>query len=131
LNVPIGKGSRYDEGESVFVANRGRIEKALTIGELLGDATSNIEDWPHRREVLEVKELAEGFKHRHRLQPLPEDGYQPRHRPNSVRRVEPGKRAEENPFVGYLVTQSQVVQYIRAFEELLRWLSSKNMLGLM
>ena len=131
LNVPIGKGPRYDENELVFVANRGRVEKALMNTDLLGDAITNVENWPYRREILEIKELAEGFKHRHRLQPLPDDCYQPRHRPNSIRRVEPGNRADENPFVGYLVTQPQVAQYIQAFEELLRWLSSKDMLGLM
>lgn len=131
LNIPTGKGSAYDENQLVFVANRGRIEEALKNADLLGEATTDVEAWPGRQEVLEVKELAEGFKHRHRLQPPPEDCYHPRHSRNSVRRVEPETSAAEHPIIGYQLTQQKVAQYIRAFEELLRWLSSKNMLGLM
>lgn len=131
LNVPTRKGSACDEDQVVFVANRWLIEDALKNADLLGDATSDVEVWPGRQEVLEVKELAEGFKHRHRLQPLPEDCYQPGQKRNSVRRVNPEISATEHPVAGYQLTQPQVARYIGAFEELLRWLSSKKMLGLM
>lgn len=131
LNIPTGKGSACDENQLVFVANRRCIEDALRNADLLGEATTDVEAWPGRQKVLEVKELAEGFKHRHRLQPLPEDCYLPQHSRNSVRRVEPETSPAVHPLVGYQLTQPQVAQYIRAFEELLRWLSSKNMLGLM
>jgi hypothetical protein len=63
----VSKGEDLSDGEYVFTASRGAIEKALASRDV------DVETWPRWSEVLKIKELSEGFKHRQRLQPLPKN----------------------------------------------------------
>ena len=125
----LPKKSVAQGGEIAFVASRKRIEDALKNEEFVGDCVTDVADWPHWAEVLEIKEMSEGFKHRHRLQPLPEYCYADRNSKRSVRLVDPNNSADERAIADYVVTQARVSGYIKAIEELLLWLSSKNLLS--
>lgn len=123
------KKSLAQVGESAFVASRKTIEDALKNEKFVGDCVTDVADWPHWAEVLEIKEMSEGFKHRHRLQPLPEYCYSGRNSKRSVHLVDPNNSADERAIADYEVTQGRVSGYITAIEELLLWLSSKNLLS--
>jgi hypothetical protein len=116
-------------GESAFVASRKTIENALKNEKFVGDCVTDVTDWPHWAEVLKIKEMSEGFKHRHRLQPFPAYCYADRNSKRSVRLVDPNNSADEHVIADYEVTQARVSGYIKAIEELLLWLSSKNLLS--
>jgi len=125
LNVPNNKG---DADESVFVANRQHLEDSLK--SLLADKNLSINNnWPNQEKILEIKELAEGFKHRHRLQPLPESCYPAKYKRRAIRRVNSEISSEDYPLVGYDLSQAQISEYIQAIEEFLHWLKSNRMLG--
>lgn len=129
LNVP-GKETSADE--IVFVANRNDIERRIDEAceadpEL--KAKVSYKSWPSRSAVLEVKELAEGFKHRHRLQPLPAYCYAQRRRNRATRIVSPTNGNNEVPIADYELKRERITQYIQAFDELLKYLESKHLLG--
>jgi hypothetical protein len=112
-------------GELIFTATRGDIEKALRSKEALGDKTTEVEDWPRWHEIKEIKELSEGFKHRQRLQPFPGEFHSQKNQWRSNRLVEPNN---ENVIAEYELTTADVAKYIDAVEELFSWLSSNRML---
>jgi hypothetical protein len=128
LNVPVKDKKQYANGEAVFVSNRQRIEIALSDENLLGKAVTDVKEWQFRDEILEIKELAEGFKHRQRLQPLPKECYAGKSQDRAIRRVDPDNSADENPIAIYGLTQIQISHYLDAVAELLRWLGAKKML---
>ena len=59
-------------GDLIFTANRGDIEKALRDQNNLGDKVTEVTEWHYWPEVKKIKEISEGFKHRQRLQPFPD-----------------------------------------------------------
>ena len=130
LNVPFQNGKKPDEDELVFVANRVRIEKLLTNANYLGEAITDVEDWPCRLEILKIKELAEAFKHRQRFQPFADNYYLAKNKKQAIRRVNPNTSSDEYPLAEYRLERLEVSRYIDAIGELLRWLTSKQMLGM-
>lgn len=125
LGVPNSKG---EAEELVFVSNRQTLEGLLD-SLLKENGGRGVEDWPSRDKILEIKELAEGFKHRHRFQPFPESCYHLRCRSRATRRVSPEISFKDYPAIGYDLSSKQVSVYIQAVEELFRWLRFNDMLN--
>lgn len=108
LSVP---GKKASDAEIVFVANRNRIEERIKADPKF-NYDASFENWPSRPAVLEVKELAEGFKHRHRLQPLPEYCYAPHQKNRATRIVDPSDGDNEAPIADYELKRERISQYI-------------------
>ena len=125
LNV---QGKKMSDDEIVFVANRNHIEEGIKADPKF-NSDASFKKWPSRRAVLEVKELAEGFKHRHRLQPLPKYCYAPHQKNRATRVVNPSDGDNEAPIADYELKRERIAQYIQAFEELLKYLESNRLLG--
>ena len=63
--VALSKQYNLSNGEFIYTATRRDIEKALS------SKNVKVEAWPRWQQVLEIKEMSEGFKHRQRMQPFP------------------------------------------------------------
>lgn len=111
--VSLSKQYGLPGGEFVFTASRRQIEKALL------SQGANVETWPQWHEVLKIKEMSEGFKHRQRMQPFPvglqSHGFEWR----ATRRIDPNNSAL---LAEYEPTQSQAAEFLSAVEKLLLWL---------
>ena len=111
--VAVSKQYNLPNGEFVHTATRGSIEKALLVQGI------RVEAWPRWQQVLEVKEMSEGFKHRQRMQPFPAELQKKGFEWRATRVVDPGNQemlAEYDP------TPSQASAFLSAIEELLLWL---------
>lgn len=112
-------------GDLIFTANRGEIERALRDHKNLGDKATEVEEWPLWPEIKKIKELSEGFKHRQRLQPFPSELHSANKQWRSERFVDP---ENDEWLSGYELTTVDVGAYIDAVQELFKWLGSKRML---
>lgn len=112
-------------GDLIFTANRGQIVKSLRDHNNLGDKATEVNKWPNWPEVKKIKELSEGFKHRHRLQPFPSELHLQNNQWRSERFVDP---ENDEWLSGYDLTTADVAAYIDAVHELCKWLGSKRML---
>ena len=111
--VTVSKQYNLPNGEFIYTATRGNIEKALSVQEV------RVEEWPRWQQVLEIKEMSEGFKHRQRMQPFPLELQKRGFEWRAARVVDPGNQemlAEYDP------TPSQAREFLSAIEELLLWL---------
>ena len=114
--VAVSKQYNLPNGEFIYTATRGNIEKALLAQGV------KVEEWPRWQQVLEIKEMSEGFKHRQRMQPFPAELQKKGFEWRAARVVDPGNQemlAEYDP------TPSQASEFLSAIEELLRWLQRK------
>ncbi|MBK7413855.1 MAG: hypothetical protein IPJ38_00710 [Dechloromonas sp.] len=109
----------------IFTAKRIDIEDSLRDEKILGSKKTDVENWPRWSEVKKIKEISEGFKHRQRLQPFPNEAHS-RKTPAwmTQRLVEPDN---ENWLVNYELSLTDVVGYVDAVGELLYWLKSNRM----
>ena len=112
----VSKGADLPSGEHAIGASRGVIEKALAARGV------DVATWPRWPEVEKIKELSEAYKHRQRMQPLPEIFQNPRFAWRANRLVDP-----ENVewIASYDLCRTQASGSIAAVEELLRWLREK------
>jgi hypothetical protein len=111
--VAISKQYNLPNGEFIYTATRGQIEKALS------DNGVHVAMWPRWQQVLEIKEMSEGFKHRQRMQPFPVELQTKGFEWRAKRLVDPHNRevlAEYDP------APSQTSELLNAVEELLLWL---------
>lgn len=114
--VAVSQKYNLPNGEFIYTATRGKIEKALSVKEV------SVEAWPRWQQVLEIKEMSEGFKHRQRMQPFPQELQKKGCEWRATRVVDPGNQemlAEYDP------TPSQASEFLSAIEELLLWLQRK------
>jgi len=114
--VAVSRQYNLPNGEFIYTASRGQIEKALSVEGV------TVEMWPRWPEVLEIKEMSEGFKHRQRMQPFPIDLQKKGLEWRATRLVDPNNQemlAEYDP------TPSQALEFLSAVEELLLWLQRK------
>ncbi len=104
-------------GTLVYAAERREIETALA------EKNEDVKTWPRWQEVLMIKEMSEGFKHRQRMQPFPKEVASPNPKRRAKERfVEP---SNEKDFAYYELTKIQTVEYLAAIEELFHWLDEK------
>lgn len=118
-NTWISISKQYDlpNGEFVFTASRGSIEKALS------SVGTKVETWPQWYEILKIKEMSEGFKHRQRMQPFPVELQKPNFKWRATRLVDP---SNSEMLASYEPTPLQASQFLNAVEELLLWLQSEH-----
>lgn len=114
--VAISKQYDLPNGEFVYGATRGQIEKALS------DKGANVKTWPRWQQVLEIKEISEGFKHRQRMQPFPVELQKKGFEWRATRVVDP---QNQELFAEYVPAPSQALEFLSAVEELLLWLQQK------
>ncbi|NMG30065.1 hypothetical protein [Aromatoleum evansii] len=107
------EGEVLPSGELVFTASRGSIEQALLDRQIV------VKDWPRWLDVLKLKELSEGFKHRQRMQPFPIELQKRGLEWRAERLVEPQNTAWLAP---YELKTAHATEGISAVEELLHWL---------
>ncbi|MCO6431374.1 MAG: hypothetical protein J5J00_10980 [Deltaproteobacteria bacterium] len=110
----VAKSEELPTGELVFTATRGSIEKALLSRHV------DVNNWPRWHDVLKLKELSEGFKHRQRLQPFPIELQKPNFAWRAKRVVDP---QSTEWFASYDLTASHANEGILAVEEMLLWLN--------
>lgn len=111
--IAVSKEYNLPNGEFIYTATRGNIEKALL------DQNIKVKEWPRWQQVLEIKEISEGFKHRQRMQPFPAELHKQGLEWRAVRVVDPGN---QEMLAEYNSTQSQVSEFLSAIEELLQCL---------
>lgn len=114
-NTWVSLSGQYDlpNGELVYTASRGQIEKALLSKDV------NVETWPQWHEVLKIKEMSEGFKHRQRMQPFPVELQKRGFEWRAKRVVDPNSK---ELIVEYEPTQSHATWFLSAVEKLFLWL---------
>ncbi|MDD2743944.1 MAG: hypothetical protein PHV02_16885 [Rhodocyclaceae bacterium] len=110
------------DGNLVFSANRGDIEKAIKNKEKLGKRVMVLSSCPVWIEIQQIKEFSEGFKHRQRLQPFPAEFHTQQNQWRSKRLVNPDNK---NWLAEYELTAADVARYIDAVDSLFSWLASK------
>lgn len=109
----VARGEELPNGELVFGASRGAIEKALLLLHV------NVQLWPRWSDMKKIKELSEGFKHRQRMQPFPVEFQRPGNEWRAARIVDPENDAWIAP---YDLKRTYAAESIAAVEELLLWL---------
>ena len=109
----VASGADLPNGELVFTATRGTVEKALLSRKI------NVQLWPRWSEVVKLKELSEGFKHRQRMQPFPAELQKPGFEWRATRVVDPGN---VEWVASYDLRPSHAAEGIAAVGELLLWL---------
>jgi len=102
-------------GELIFTAARGSIEKALK------DKGVDVQAWPRWSDVLKIKELSEAYKHRQRMQPFPVELQRPGYEWRARRNVAP---ESIEAFTPYDLERTRTSESVSAVEELLHWLRS-------
>ena len=120
-NTWVSLSTRYDlpTGEFVFTATRGKVESALLSLKL------DVKKWPQWEEVLKIKEMSEGFKHRQRMQPFPIELQSRGFEWRATRVVAPHNT---EVLTEYEPTPAQTAQFLIAIEELLTWLRNGHAL---
>jgi hypothetical protein len=116
----IAKANNLPSDELVFTASRGAIEKALR------GRGVDVEKWPRWLDVVKIKELSEGFKHRQRMQPFPEEFQKSGNAWRANRVVDP---TNTEWITSYELTPTHARESIAAVEELLHWLYSNLAIG--
>ena len=111
--VSLSRQYGLPDGEFVYTASRGKIEKALL------SKGVNVEVWPQWGEILKIKEMSEGFKHRQRMQPFAVELQKPGFEWRATRVVDP---SNSEWIAEYEPTQLQVAGFLRAVEEMFHWL---------
>lgn len=109
----VAKGEDLPNGELVFTASRGAVEKALRVRGI------DVQDWPRWSDVVKIKELSEGFKHRQRMQPFPVELQKPGQEWRAKRVVDP---TNTEWIAMYELKPSHAGESLAAVEELLLWL---------
>jgi hypothetical protein len=116
--VALSKRYNLPNGEFIYTATRGNIEKALAHKEF----KVKVETWPRWQQVLEIKEMSEGFKHRQRMQPFPVELQKKGLEWRATRVVDP---SNQEMLAEYDPTTAQASEFLSAVEELLLWLQRK------
>jgi len=111
--VAWSKQYNLPNGEFIYTATRGNIEKALSAQGV------KVETWPRWQQVLEIKEMSEGFKHRQRMQPFPVELQKKGFEWRASRVVDPHN---QEMLAEYGPTPLQASEFLIAIEELLLWL---------
>lgn len=109
----VAKGGDLPNGELVFSASRGAVEKALY------SRGVDVQRWPRWSDVVKIRELSEGFKHRQRMQPFPIELQKPGQEWRAKRFVDP---SSEEWIASYDLKPSHASESLAAVEELLLWL---------
>ena len=81
-----------------------------------------VEEWPRWHQVIEIKEMSEGFKHRQRMQLFPPELQKKGLEWRATRVVDP---SDQEMLTEYDPTPSQVSEFLNGIEELLLWLQRK------
>lgn len=114
--LAVSKQYNLPNGEFIYTATRGNIEKALSGHNVM------VEEWPRWHQVIEIKEMSEGFKHRQRMQPFPPELQKKGFEWRATRVVDP---SNQEMLTEYDPTPSQVSEFLNGIEELLLWLQRK------
>lgn len=109
----VTKELTLSDGEFVFTASRCSVEKELLVRGV------NVQLWPRWLEIMKIKELSEGFKHRQRMQPFPIELQSTRFPWRAKRIVNPDN---VEWISSYDLKPSHAAEGIAAVEELLLWL---------
>lgn len=109
----VAKSEHLPDGELVFTASRGSVEKALLARGVV------VQHWPRWPDAVKVKELSEGFKHRQRMQPFPIELQKTRNKSRARRVVDP---TNTEWITAYDLKPSHASESLAAVEELLVWL---------
>ena len=110
--VALSKQYCLPNGEFIYGAGRGQIEKALFAKGF------DVKSWPRWQQVQEIKELSEGFKHRQRMQPFPVELQMKGNEWRAKRVLDPNN---QELLTKYDITPSQASELLNAVEELLVW----------
>lgn len=112
-------GTFFVESVGCFVmgANRDVLHR-----ELLSHGV-NVVEFPRHKEILEVKELSEGFKHRQRLRPLPKFKKGQWQTPRST-----FPAPDDGQFSQYEITLNDVSKYLNCVREFLAHCRSESLI---